>query len=90
MNKPLRVLTLQPFYGGSHRAFIDGWIKHSIHDWSIVSLPDSRWKTRMREGALEIANELRTLVEQGKEWDVVLSTDMLNFEEWLKLSLIHI
>ncbi len=46
--RPLRVLALEAYYGGSHKAFLDGWIADSRHDWTLLTLPDSKWKWRMR------------------------------------------
>ncbi len=78
---PLRVLSLQPFYGGSHRQFIDGWIQHSRHDWTTLALPDRFWKWRMRHSAIWFANQISQLDSQEKSWDIMLTTDMVNLAE---------
>jgi len=74
----MKVLSLQPFFGGSHRSFNDGWIQHSRHEWTVLSLPDRNWKWRMRHAALEFARQLTILETQGQSWDAILCTDMLD------------
>ena len=39
MSKHLKILALEPYYGGSHKAFLDGWIARSVHDWTLLSQP---------------------------------------------------
>ena len=74
----MKILSLQPFFGGSHRHFNDGWIKHSRHDWTVLSLPARSWKWRMRHAAIEFARELDNLKSDGQSWDAILTTDMLD------------
>lgn len=82
MNGPqLKVLSLQPWYGGSHRQFADGWSSRSEHDWTTVGLPDCNWKWRMRHAAIEFARQIKLRSDSGEFWDVVLCTDMLNAAE---------
>ena len=51
----LRILALEPYYGGSHQAFLDGWAAHSCHDFTLVTLPAFHWKWRMRHAAITMA-----------------------------------
>lgn len=55
----IRVGLLEPFYGGSHRAFAEGWQKHSRHTIEIEGLPARFWKWRMRGAAFEMARRIR-------------------------------
>jgi glycosyltransferase involved in cell wall biosynthesis len=48
----LRVLALEPYYGGSHRAFLDGWQAQSRHRIETLTMPARKWKWRMRGAAL--------------------------------------
>jgi hypothetical protein len=34
----MNVFALEPFYGRSHRAFLDGWVAYSRHDWTVSGL----------------------------------------------------
>ena len=78
----LNVVTLQPFYGGSHQAFIDGWIQHSRHNWQLFSMPDRSWKWRMRYSAIGLAEQVNAFHRQGHSIDVLLSSDMMNVAEF--------
>ena len=80
-SKSLRILALEPFYGGSHRAFLDGWARNSRHTWTILGLPDRSWKWRMRHAPLTFAKQIRQQIEAGEAWDVLFCSDMLSLTE---------
>ena len=71
----LRILALEPYYGGSHKAFLDGYRRHSRHALELLTLPAHKWKWRMRAGALTFAEELRL---RPGEFDVVFASDYLD------------
>ncbi|NLX57929.1 MAG: DUF3524 domain-containing protein [Phycisphaerae bacterium] len=78
----LNVLALEPYYGGSHRAFLRGLARHSRHAIRIVSLPARKWKWRMRHAAVEFA---RRLGRMRRPADVLLVNDFLNVAEFAGL-----
>jgi len=78
----MKILALEPYYGGSHRAFLDGWAKHSRHDWTVLGLPANKWKWRMRHSPVTLAEDVRNRCSEGEEWDVVFCSDMLNLAEF--------
>ncbi len=82
----MRILALEPYYGGSHQAFLDGWIAHSSHQWTVISLPPYHWKWRMRHAAITMARQLHQSPYQGQEWDVIFCSDMLNLAEFRGLA----
>ena len=82
----MRVLALEPYYGGSHKAFLDGWVARSRHGWTLLSLPAHHWKWRMRHAAATFAQQLRARTEGGQRWDCLLGSDMLNLAEFLGLA----
>lgn len=77
-----RILFLEPYYGGSHKNYIDGYIQHSQHTFDLLTLPARKWKWRMRHAAISLSQQIKTLHAQGKRWDLVFCTDMLNLAEW--------
>ena len=81
MTESLRVLSLQPFYGGSHQQFNDDWASHSRFDWTTLTLPARHWKWRMRHAGLHFAEEISRRLDEGENWDVIFCTDMLNVAE---------
>lgn len=77
----MRVLALEPYYGGSHRQFLDSWGAHSRHRWTLLTLPPYKWKWRMRHSAVTLAAEIARRTTQGEHWDLVFCSDMLNLAE---------
>jgi len=82
----MRILALEPYYGGSHRAFLDGWSRAGRHEWTILSLPAYKWKWRMRHSAVTFAGQVEPLLAQGRHWDLLFCSDMLNLAEFLGLA----
>ena len=82
----MRILALEPYYGGSHQAFLDGWSGAGRHDWTILPLPPYKWKWRMRHAALTFADDVTQRLAQGRRWDALFCSDMLNLPEFLGLA----
>lgn len=78
-----RVLVVEPFYGGSHRDFLDGLVRHSRHKFSLLTLPGVDWRRRMRRGAQELAPLAKAV---PGEFDLVIATDMLDLPTFLALT----
>jgi glycosyltransferase involved in cell wall biosynthesis len=78
----MRILALEPYYGGSHRSFIDGWIRHSTHEWDLLTLPARKWKWRMRHSALTFVEQVEVRRPAGESWEAVFCSDMLNLAEF--------
>ena len=55
----MKFLFLEPFYGGSHRDFADGWVRNSRHRIDLITLPARFWKWRMRGAALHFAEKVQ-------------------------------
>ncbi|NQT88298.1 DUF3524 domain-containing protein [bacterium] len=69
---PLDVLAIEPYYGGSHRAFLDGLAERSRHRWTILGMPARKWKWRMRGSPLSLVHEL------DRPFDVLFGSDFLD------------
>jgi len=72
----LRILALEPYYGGSHRAFLDGWAGASRHHFRLLTMPARKWKWRMRGSAMWCAQRLAGSDPAG-EFDLILTSDMM-------------
>lgn len=81
----MRILALNPFHTGSHKAFLEGWQRHSRHDFTTLTLPGRHWKWRMRTAAIELAPQVNALAREGHTWDAIWATDMLNLAELIAL-----
>ncbi len=82
----MRILALEPYYGGSHQAFLEGWSSASRHEWTILRLPPYKWKWRMRHAAVTFAEQVGQRVAQGRRWDRLWCSDMLNLAEFRGLA----
>ncbi|MGZ0164691.1 MAG: tRNA-queuosine alpha-mannosyltransferase domain-containing protein [Planctomycetales bacterium] len=81
-----RILALNPWHGGSHQAFLDGWVTHSRHKFTVLPLPAYKWKWRMRHSAVTFSQQLLDLhgdrASAAPQWDVLFCTDMLGLAEF--------
>ncbi|TKJ32517.1 MAG: glycosyl transferase family 1 [Planctomycetes bacterium B3_Pla] len=82
----MRILALEPYYDGSHKAFIDGLSKVSRHDWMLLTLPAHKWKWRMRHSAITFAAQTAELEKVNSSWDLLFCSDMLNLAEFAALA----
>ncbi len=81
----MNILALESYYGGSHKAFIDGLSKASRHDWTVLTLPAHKWKWRMRHSAITFARQVSELLRKNQSWDMIFCSDMLNLAEFTSL-----
>lgn len=85
-DEPLRVALVEPYLGGSHRAWAEGYAARSIHDVEVVGLPAIHWKWRMQGGHVSLVPMLeRASMDRGR-FDVVLATSMTNLPALLGLA----
>ncbi|RCS42101.1 DUF3524 domain-containing protein [Bremerella cremea] len=84
----MHILALEPYYGGSHRAFLDGWSSASRHTWTKLTLPAHHWKWRMRHAPLTFAQQLET--QTDARFDLIFCSDMLNLATFRGLASGHV
>jgi len=78
----MRILALEPYYGGSHRAVLDGLSESVDAEWTLLTLPARKWKWRMRGAAVTMASEARRLLDGGRAFDVVFASTFVNLAEF--------
>ncbi|MEO1440940.1 MAG: DUF3524 domain-containing protein, partial [Chloroflexota bacterium] len=71
----LAVTLLEPYYGGSHKAWADGYQRASQHNIVLQTLPAQAWKWRMQGGAVTLAREFMV---SGQRPDLILASDMMD------------
>jgi glycosyltransferase involved in cell wall biosynthesis len=86
-----RILALEPYYGGSHRAVLDGVLSRlAVADpaWEadLLTLPPRKWKWRMRGSGIVLAQQARALHEAGARWDVIVASTFVNLAEFVALA----
>jgi len=86
----MNVLALEPWYGGSHRNFLDGLVKHSGHRFHRITMAARFWKWRMHGGAVTMARKAVQALGEGFVPDVILATDYVNLPAFLALSRPHL
>ncbi|MGB2987990.1 MAG: DUF3524 domain-containing protein, partial [Phycisphaerae bacterium] len=70
---------LEPYYGGSHAAFVDVLVQRSRHRITLATLPARKWKWRMRAAAIWFARDASEWMRRdGGPIDVILVNDMLS------------
>lgn len=79
----MRLWLLEPYHTGSHRAWAEGYHRHSHHDTRIFAMDGRFWKWRMHGGALELAHQVR---REASTPDLILATDMVNLPYFLGLT----
>jgi glycosyltransferase involved in cell wall biosynthesis len=79
IKQPLpRILFLEPYYGGSHRAFMQGVQAYLSRDFTRLTLPARKWKMRMQLAAPWMAEKTIELLRSGKSFDLILCSSMLD------------
>ncbi len=86
MSRRPRILVLEPYYGGSHRAVLDALLAHIEWDADLLTLPARKWKWRMRGAAITMAREVHQLAAAGARWDLLLCSTFLNLAEFKGLA----
>lgn len=76
----MKILLLEPFMGESHRAWAEGYARHSAHEVEIFGLAGRHWKWRMHGAAETFARQYRA---QHCKPDLILATDMLDLAGFL-------
>ena len=82
----MNVLALEPWFGGSHRRFLEGYVAHSAHDVRTVTMAARYWKWRMQGGAVTLADKAREALADGWRPDVLFASDMVNLPAFLALT----
>jgi len=81
----LRILAIEPYFGGSHADFLEGLRAASRHAWTVLALPARKWKWRMRGAAIHFAREAEPLARR-ETFDLVFVSDFLNLADWRALA----
>ena len=78
----MNILFLEPFYGGSHKDFAQGFAEHSAHEVDIVTLPPRFWKWRMRGASLYFLQQ----IDNWLSYDLIFATDMMDLADFKALA----
>lgn len=79
----MKVLIVEPWLGGSHAQWAEGYRLVSSHEVAIVGLPADRWRWRLRGGAAPLADQVRAHVAADGRPDVVMVSSPLDVSRLL-------
>ncbi|MCP3996603.1 MAG: DUF3524 domain-containing protein [bacterium] len=82
----MRIAIVEPYFGGSHAAWADGYRQFSEHDVAVISHSDRFWKWRMHGAHVSLASDFMAAVEAGGPFDVIVGSSMLNLPGFLGLA----
>ncbi len=80
----MRIALLESYYGGSHKAWADGYKAFSAHEIELITLPAQFWKWRMQGAAISFARLL-----QSKP-DLILASGMIDLSIFRALTYRHL
>jgi glycosyltransferase involved in cell wall biosynthesis len=72
------LLLVEPWYGGSHRRWVDDYVQRSALRVEVLHLPARYWKWRMQSAALNLARQYRARFGSGPGPARILASDMLD------------
>jgi glycosyltransferase involved in cell wall biosynthesis len=72
------VIIIEPYYGGSHRAFINGLQTHLDLEFTLLRLPARKWKMRMQLAAPWAGDKIISLVNTGSRYDGILCSTFID------------
>lgn len=78
----MRILLLEPFFTGSHRAWGEQLARYSRHEIHFQTMEGRYWKWRMHGAAVTMA---RKWTELSFQPDLILATDMMDVSTYLGL-----
>lgn len=79
----MNILAIEPYFSGSHKAFLKGLSKHSSHNIIPIKLNYKGWKWRMHGDSVTLAQLTREVEEPI---DLLLTSSMTNLPAFLALN----
>lgn len=83
----MKILLLEPFFTGSHRAWAEQLASHSHHEVFIAGMEGRYWKWRMHGAAVTLSKRIKSL---DLHPDLILATDMLDVSTFLGVTKGHL
>ncbi|MCD6501992.1 DUF3524 domain-containing protein [bacterium] len=77
----MRILMVEPYYGASHRALVEGLISRIPFEAELLSLSPRKWKWRMRGGAWVLAEKAKAIAPCS----VLFASDFLDLSAFLAM-----
>ncbi len=81
-----RVLILEPYFGGSHKLFLEGIQKTVEAVFVLMTLPARKWKMRMQFSAIWFVQQIQELPVSERNFDAVLCSTFVDVAVFRALS----
>ncbi|XP_017485681.1 PREDICTED: glycosyltransferase-like domain-containing protein 1 [Rhagoletis zephyria] len=84
MSKLQRILIVEPYYGGSHKQFIETLLPLSVNydDFKLYDMKAKKWHWRARTSALYMS---QVVDREDTKFDILFASSVLNLSEFLSL-----
>ncbi len=79
----MRIALIEPYFGGSHRAWAEGYRDHSVHEVVLFTHEARFWKWRMHGSYVTLAGEFIDHVAGQGPFDLILASDMVHLPAFL-------
>ena len=73
-----RLLMIEPYWGGSHRAFLEGLRRRLGVECGLLTLPPRKWKMRMQLSAFWAAEHIEKMAAAGERFDAALCSTFVD------------
>ncbi len=73
-----KVLILEPYYGGSHKHFLDGLQNTISAEYTLLTLPARKWKMRMQLSAPWFVSKVNEMPLHKRKFDTVLCSTFVD------------
>ncbi len=73
-----RILVIEPYYGGSHKGFLDGLTAAVDAHFTLMSLPARKWKMRMQLSAPWFIGQIEALPTSERHFDTVMFSSFID------------
>lgn len=73
----MKILVLEPYFGGSHRAFLRDLARYLPVEFVMLTLPARKWKWRMRLAAAYFVEKIKQLPAPG-DYDCILCSTFVD------------
>ena len=78
MSPVKKILILEPYFGGSHKHFLEGLMETVEAEYIILSLPARKWKMRMQLSAQWFVEQLEGVAPENRHFDTVLCSTFID------------
>jgi glycosyltransferase involved in cell wall biosynthesis len=73
-----KTLILEPYFGGSHKNFLEGLMRNVKADYTVITLPARKWKMRMQLSAQWFVEQIGKLSYEKRKYDTVLCSTFVD------------